>query len=57
MSKTKRKSYAQEEQMYTDFNRKNSYLYKKSKSEKKMQNALRSNDIDKLIDYEYDVEY
>jgi len=50
MSNTRRKSYALEEQMYSDHNRKNSYLYQRSKSEKRVMNALRCNDIDSLTD-------
>lgn len=36
--------------MYTDHSRKNTAKYKRNKSEKKLENALRSNNLDDLID-------
>lgn len=49
MAKTRRKTYAKEEQLYGDSNKRNSHQYKRSKSEKRLQNALRSNNIDELL--------
>lgn len=55
MSKTRRKTHAKEEQMYSDSNRKNSHAFKRSKEEKRVQNALRSNNVEDLLSFdEYD---
>jgi len=52
MSKTRKKTHAKEEQMYSDYNRKNSHAYTRSKEEKRVQNALRSNNVDDLLSYD-----
>lgn len=49
MSHTKKKTFIKEEQMYSDHNRKNVDRFKRNKSEKKLSNALRSNNLDELL--------
>lgn len=49
MSKTRKKSFTRDEHLYSDFGR---AAPNKNRNEKKMQNALRSNNISDLLEYE-----
>ena len=51
MSKTRSKTFSREEHMYSDFGRKGP---DRNRNEKKMENALRSNNIDDLMEFTYD---
>ena len=51
MSKTRSKTFSRDEQKYSDFGRK---VPDRNRNYKKMENALRSNNIDDLMEYGYD---
>jgi hypothetical protein len=54
MSNTRTKTFSRDEHRYSDFGRKSP---EKNRNQKKVQNALRSNNIDDLMEYGYDCEY
>lgn len=54
MSKSKRKTFSYDEHMYNDYGR---VAPEKNRNEKKVQNALRSNNIYDLMTYDSDYEY
>ena len=51
MSKSRRKSFKYDEHLYSDFGR---AAPDKNRNEKKVQNALRSNNIDDLMEYDFE---
>lgn len=54
MSKSRSKTFSRDEHMYSDFGRK---APERNRNQKKMENALRSNNIDDLMEYGLDSEY
>lgn len=51
MSKSRRKTFKHDEHMYSDFGR---VTPDRNRNEKKVQNALRSNNINDLMDYDFE---
>lgn len=51
MSNTRKKTFTREEQMYSDYGRRTP---ERNRNFKKIENALRSNNIDDLMEYGYD---